>query len=56
MSGSTEPAFVRMDGKLRHRLRHQAFAQNMTQYDLLNRIVAEWLSAQPEILATTGNS
>ncbi|MGL5922150.1 hypothetical protein [Chroococcidiopsis sp.] len=43
------PTFIRIDSGLRHKLRHQAFAQNTTQYDLLNKIVAEWLNSQAQM-------
>ena len=52
---AAEASLVRMDGRLKYKLRHQAFAQNKTQYELLNEIVANWLKSQPELMAKANN-
>lgn len=43
----TDNGLARISKDLRMRLRHHAFALGVSQVDLLNRIVGEWLEKQP---------
>ena len=37
---------TRIDRSLRLKLKHHAFSQNTTSFNLINKIVADWLTTQ----------